>query len=485
MNYINLDLDLVDYDASDPVVGRFNVRSQSPLIDNTLRSEPAELPVALRDTFRRLANGALEPEDMIAMGKTLAGALFPPNARNLLTLCRLRLYGRDDQRLRIRIRVDALALANVPWEFVFVPDPNTPTPEEGIDNFLALDPRICMLRRENIPGVPSASLDPIGAGPLRMVIATANPKTQTQLNTPAELRGIRAALNSIPAIAPVFIENATKLGVLTELMRGAHIFHFAGHGVFQEEPGARWGELEGTGALLLADAVGNEDRWPAPVLRNSISGRGIRLAVLAACEGAKRDSANAWSGVVPAMIKAGIAAVVGMQFTIEDANAVVFSQIFYAALAAGQPIEAALTEARQAIRAMGAPLDWGGPVLYSRVEDGTLFPAAGASTPVSNTTPIASVDTDASRPDPDNRALRAYLEAHFDDSGFELLLADATDLMSADPHPERVSLSIIGARNDGVPLQALKIVRWFDQRGLTRFLVQAVRASATGRRFPI
>ncbi|HQV28582.1 MAG TPA: CHAT domain-containing protein [Thermoflexales bacterium] len=483
MTYINLDLDLVDYDPTDPGAERFNVRSQSPLIDHTLRTEPAVLPAGLRDTFRQLANGALEAEDMIAMGKHLADALFPPNARNLLALCRLRQYGQDDQRLRIRIRVEALALANVPWEFVFVPDPNIPAAEEGIDNFLALDPKISILRRENIPGVPAASLDPLGAGPLRMLVATANPKTQTQLNTPAELRGIRAALGAIPAIAPVYVENATKLGLLTELMRGAHIFHFAGHGIFQEQPGARWGELEGAGALLLVDPAGNEDRWPAPVLRNGISGRGIRLAVLAACEGAKRDSANAWSGVVPSMIKAGIAAVVGMQFTIEDGNAIVFSQIFYAALAAGQPIEAALSEARLAIRAMGATLDWGGPVLYSRVEEGTLFPVAGRLP--SPTTPVSGPVINPAGPDPDNRSLRAYLEAHYDDSGFELLLADATDLMSTDPHPERVSLSIIGARNDGVPLQALKIVRWFDQRGLSRFLVRAVRASATGRQFPI
>ena len=485
MTYINLDLDLVDHVTTDPLVERFSVRSQSPLIDNTMRSEPSALPAALRDTFRQLANGALEPEDMIAMGKQLADALFPPNARNLLALCRLRQSGRDDQRLRIRIRVDALALANVPWEFVFVPDPNVLAAEEGIDNFLALDSKICILRRENIPGVPSASLDPLGAGPFRMLVATASPKTQTQLNTPAELRGIRAALSAIPAIAPVFIENATKLGLQIELMRGAHIFHFAGHGVFREEPGARWGELEGTGALLLVDAAGSEDRWEAPVLRNGLSGRGVRLAVLAACEGAKRDSANAWSGVVPSMIKAGIPAVVGMQFTIEDANAIVFSQIFYAALTAGQPIEAALSEARQAIRATGAALDWGGPVLYSRVEEGTLFPAPGGSPPPATTTPIVIPVSNLPRPDPDNRTLRAYLEAHYDDSGLELLLADATDLMASDPHPERVSLSIIGARNDGVPLQALKIVRWFDQRGLTRFLVAAVRASATGRQFPI
>jgi hypothetical protein len=483
INFTNLDLDLIDYDVSDPAGERFSVRSQSPLIDTTLRSEPVILPVGLRDTFRQLANGALESEDMIALGKQLAEALFPPNARNLLGLCRLRQTGRDNERLRIRIRVDALALANVPWEFVFVPDPNVQAAEEGIDGFLALDPKVCILRRENSPGVPSASLDPLGSGPLRMLVATASPKTQTQLNTPAELRGIRAALSAIPAIAPVFVENATKLGLQIELMRGAHIFHFAGHGVFREEPGARWGELEGTGALLLVDGAGNEDRWPAPVLRNGLSGRGIRLAVLAACEGAKRDSANNWSGVVPSMIKAGIPAVVGMQFAIEDPNAVVFSQIFYAALAAGQPIEAALSEARQAIRATGATLDWGGPVLYSRVEEGTLFPAAGVSTPP--TTPVGAPVVDAPRPDPDNRTLRAYLEAHYDDSGFELLLADATDLMSSDPHPERVSLSIIGARNDGVPLQALKIVRWFDQRGLARFLIAAVRSSATGRQFPI
>ena len=81
----------------------------------------------------------------------------------------------------------------------------------------------------------------------------------------------------------------------------------------------------------------------------NLKGRGIRLAILGACEGGRRDEINPWTGVAPALTKASIPAVVGMQYTIRDANAIAFSRQFYRALAAGQPIDAAVTEGRLAI----------------------------------------------------------------------------------------------------------------------------------------
>ncbi len=440
MKYYNFDLELTD----DRIEGDdecFNVRARCSLVDNTLDAEPARFRTSLRDTVRQLGMGALEADAMIDMGKELGQALFPSRALGLLRDCLKRLDNRDDERLRVRVLAGTYGLASVPWEYLYLADTNIAPAEEGIDNFFVLNPKTCLLRREVIPGMAGGNLDPLGAGQMRMVVATANPRGQTSLDTPGEAKGIREALSGIPAITAEFLENATKRKTQTALLAGAHIFHFAGHGVFAEQPGARWGELEGAGALLFVDDLGNEDRWPAAALRNALSNRGIRLAVLAACEGARRDSANAWSGVVPSMIKAGIPAVVGMQFKIEDANAVAFSAIFYAALAAGQPIEAAVTEARLAMRSMGALLDWGAPVLYSRVEEGTLFPAAlGASGRVgvenagdraTGPHPPESIP----RPDPDLRAIRAYLEAHFDFPGLELLLAEATDRMASDPHP--------------------------------------------------
>jgi hypothetical protein len=102
----------------------------------------------------------------------------------------------------------------------------------------------------------------------------------------------------------------------------------------------------------------------------------VRLAVLGACEGGRRDQVNAWTGVVPALTRAGIPAVVGMQYKIRDKNAIVFSRRFYRALAAGQPIDAAVTDGRLAIlnRSGDDERDWGVPVLYLRTGEGVLFP---------------------------------------------------------------------------------------------------------------
>jgi non-specific serine/threonine protein kinase len=65
--------------------------------------------------------------------------------------------------------------------------------------------------------------------------------------------------------------------------------------------------------------------------------------------------------------------VIAMQFEITDGAAIAFAQWFYAAIASGYPVDAALTEARKAIYAQGHGVEWGTPVLYMRAPDGRIF----------------------------------------------------------------------------------------------------------------
>lgn len=96
----------------------------------------------------------------------------------------------------------------------------------------------------------------------------------------------------------------------------------------------------------------------------------VKVVLLSACETARRDSgAFQWTGVAPALLKAGIPVVIGMQYLISDNTAIAFSKAFYEALALGLNIDQAVALGRQCI--MDLPeddrdQDWGVPVLYTR-----------------------------------------------------------------------------------------------------------------------
>jgi len=62
-----------------------------------------------------------------------------------------------------------------------------------------------------------------------------------------------------------------------------------------------------------------------------------------------------------------------MQFEVTDEAAITFAHEFYAAVADGYPVDAALAEARKAIFAQGNDIEWGTPVLYLRSPDGRIF----------------------------------------------------------------------------------------------------------------
>lgn len=340
-------------------------------------AEEVVVPADLRARLVRLDMHGLSRDDLVELGEDLGRLLLPPAARRLFERSRRELADLD--RLRLLIRLRAVALADLPWEYVYLRPPDTRAGQLGMDGFVALDPRLSVVRHERLRQAPG-TLEPLDPRRLRVVALLAGPvdPSYPPLRLDAERQAIARALRAVEAAAPTFVESATLEALEQALVDAVHVFHFAGHGMFEPRPGSPPGRLEGAGYVVLEGEGRRPFPYPAEKLALSLAGLGVRLAVLGACEGGRRDQVNAWTGVVPALVKtAGVPAVVGMQYTIGDDNAVQFSRHLYESLVDGDAVEAAVTAGRRAVfnRNDDGNRDWGAPVLYLRAERGVLFPA--------------------------------------------------------------------------------------------------------------
>lgn len=373
MQYRSLNLEAFDY-KKEGEVESFNVLISNSPAGGMTKSEatPVTLPPDLRPRLRRLDKRFLTLPEMIKVGEDLGAVLFPPRLRPLLERSRAALA--ENVGLRIRLMLDAYALADIPWEYIYLADPDTPPEQKDISGFLALDRSISILR-DLVLEQRRGELTPVANQALRMVVLLSNPNGTEELDLETEKGNIDKAVREIRDITVQYYPNAT-IDLLEEAtINEAHIFHYSGHGNFELAPGGK----EGKGFLALTGVNGGEELFPASRLAGNLRSCGVRLAMLGACESSRVDQVNAWTGVAPTLMRAGIPAVVGMQFSVYDENAVLFSKAFYRVLAAGKSIDEGVTAGRRAIsnRADDAERDWGAPALYLRAEgDGILFPRA-------------------------------------------------------------------------------------------------------------
>jgi hypothetical protein len=320
--------------------------------------------IELQHSLDLLEQRDLDEAGLIKLGRTLAAILLPTSAsdsrrgvRELFAKSLARIPSNEGIRLRLRLPYE---LSVIPWEYMFIERAGG----EGIDGFLALDPRVGIVRHEAL--AVAADLLPL-TGDLKVVTALSAPTNLPKLDLALEQRVLAESFKGLNlAVVPCLDATMAKL---QPLLPGAGVFHFAGHGDFAKKIGLRPGTYSGHGFLAFAD----ESVDPAQFAIN-LRGNGVRLAVLAACQTGRRDGFNVWSGIAPALVKAEIPAVVANQFRIKDTTAIAFSQHFYQALAAGLPIERAMTAGRiGAYNRDKSGRDWGVPVLYLRAAEGRLF----------------------------------------------------------------------------------------------------------------
>jgi hypothetical protein len=382
MKYLNFDLEVFNYTDTN-YVESFNVRvSASPAGQQKVSaSERVQLPPDIRSQQRMLDRRGYTFEGMVRFGTMLGDVLFSPAVRRLYELSHARL--REEQGLRVRINCDHPALANLPWEYVYLP--RSEGAPNALEGFLALDRRTSLVRLESMEQ-PLTDLEPV-TGDLRFVALMASPVTLEPLRLERERTVIEEALNTLPSVRQSFYAHATTNSLLDAFASPAHVFHFAGHALFQASPP---GATQGAGAtepsggfLFFEDEQRRHVPFPADRLALILKNTGVRLAMLGGCQTAQRDGVNPWSGVAPALVRAGIPAVIGMQFKVYDNNAIIFNRQFYQALLQGQEIDFAMNAGRLAILSRNTEndRDWGAPVLYMRNDDGVLFPASTAQRP--------------------------------------------------------------------------------------------------------
>jgi len=299
----------------------------------------------------RPAENAPEAE-LRACGLALWRCAFGPRPVAELWRSSLAATRRGDG-LRLRLIIEAPELAGRPWELLY---------DEALGRFLALDGRTPVARFLRLPFAPAPW--PQGR-PLRLYFTGATPADLPPLDVADEWAGIERALAGPVAAGRLALgaapANATLSALLAGLREGADLWHFAGHGV---AAGLIFAGRQGGPALAEAGTVGQ-----------LLAGEGVQLAVINACRAGSGGGDAA--SVAGALVRADIPAVVAMQGALTDDAAGAFAGAFYAAIAAGQPLDRAVTSARKAIFALDGPsaAGWWLPALFMRCPDGVLWRA--------------------------------------------------------------------------------------------------------------
>ncbi|MEZ4712467.1 MAG: CHAT domain-containing protein [Caldilineaceae bacterium] len=262
------------------------------------------------------------------------------------------------QRLRIRLRMEPPELASLPWELLFDPQ------EEAA---LALAGETALVRHVplRLPVRPT-SVEP----PLRILLVIAHPSDAPTLDVAKEQQLITDALAEQTAHKRIELHVLTEATVaaISQALRAfqPHVFHFIGHGYFQDEQAY----------ALLEDEAGRGHLVDAATFQALFAdARATRLAILNACQTAATSDQRPLVGLAPSLLQRQLSAVVAMQQAITDQAAALFARDFYRSLALGYPVDAAVAEARRAIyleAGKDAP-DWAAPVLFLRAQDGQLF----------------------------------------------------------------------------------------------------------------
>jgi CHAT domain len=319
-----------------------------------LELENFVLRIGRRSTGSRRFESS-ERQRLIEFGGRLFGALFQSDVLELYrSACES--TRSEGKGLRISLALsDAPDLMNVPWEYLY-----------DRPDFVSISAWTPIVRYLDLP----RTRRPLQVTfPLRILAMVSSPTDAPQLDVAREKEKLEGGLRRLidaGAIEIRWLEEATLRALLRELRWQPHVFHYIGHGAYDEQAG--------DGVLLLEDPQERGRAVTGAELGTLMADYpSLRLAVLNACEGARSSADDPFAGVAAGLVEREIPAVIAMQFEITDRAAIVFAEEFYWALADGYPVDSALAEARKAIFAEHNEVEWGTPVLFLRVPDGRIF----------------------------------------------------------------------------------------------------------------
>lgn len=326
---------------------------------------------ALIDGLAALKTQLVDPAKVQALGARLLNALLNDDVNDAF---RVSLARADERKvgLRIRLRIGPPALKRLPWEFIY---------DTRTASYLAARNRVVVSRYlENLQGVG----DVPRPDQLKMLVILSSPDGVDKLDLDQEQQRISAAVKRVvdsgQMAEPTYLVNPSSSDIRGQLVDHVyHIVHYAGHAFFADTDTVMFGQpvRANTGYVGLPGDGGyvrllDEDAFALFFADYNE----IRLIVLNACASAQTSATTRLSGLGDRLvIQANVPAVVAMQFPIPNPAAGSFASEFYASIARGLPIDAAVAQARLALYQDRGPNDraWGTPVLFMRAPDGRLF----------------------------------------------------------------------------------------------------------------
>lgn len=283
---------------------------------------------------------------------------------------------RKGGKLQLTFDKDATDLACQPWEMIHDGFPEEPRTPIDVIRYIA-------------SGRTAQELE-VPVGSCQILYVTARPHEYAQLASDQE------AITTSVASSPerfVFVKlgknthQALKQRLMDTTQPPVHVLHFDGHGTFgrqcpdckvvnyAHEQRCKCGtplsnaNAPARGYLLFEDEKGAADFIDTTVFLDGIQRSEVRLVVLSSCQGARVRGADLLlAGVGPGLILAGVPAVVAMQFSILDKDAIQFNEEFYKALAQGNSLPNAVYRARTMLAQHAR---WS-PVLYLRSRDNQI-----------------------------------------------------------------------------------------------------------------
>lgn len=262
-------------------------------------------------------------------------------------------------RLRIRLLLsETPEVMRLPWETLF---------NHMRDEFMSLSPHAPLSRYVEL----SHLIRPLRVqAPLRVLVVIAGPPGYPPVDTDREWISLVDTLDVLAARRELLVERLVHPS-LFELQRRLrqqeyHVLHFVGHALYNSQAEESFLVLEdeqGRGRLVGGAHLGG-------ILRDHFS---LRLVVL--------NSTGAWqplprepfTHIAYSLVKRGLPMAIALPFELTDRAALAFHFDFYSRLAAGEAVDVAVAEARRAMLADVAGVEWCAPVLINRINDGRLF----------------------------------------------------------------------------------------------------------------
>jgi len=278
---------------------------------------------------------------------------------------------------RVRLRIDASApeLHALPWELLR--DPGDGSIPQDLAATVATPFSRYLAGKWN-PG------SPILQRPIKILVAIANPENLKDKNLESikeedEWATLQNATSGLGNVKMDLLPKPCTLPALeARLKEGYHVLHFIGHGSYSEE--------DKKAVLYMADQNNQTkleyDTDVAEMLGRQLADTKVnrqdklRLVFLASCQTATRSPADAFLGLAPGLVAAGVPAVIAMQDLMPLKTAQPFAGTFYRQLLEHGQVDLAANEARSSLLAAGLPGAWI-PVLFMRLCSGQLFSERG------------------------------------------------------------------------------------------------------------